>query len=269
MTPAKKAVVKGGVVTAAEPDGTASKAKAGGTATRTKAGGTATKAKAGTATKTKSPARGRAKAATAVDATVTVPPNVDDELGKSWHGFKSSGDDESREKLILHYAPLVKYVASRVATGLPASVEQADLVSYGMFGLIDALHEVRAGARQQVRDLRDPAHQGSHHRRAAGDGLGAALDPLQGAGDREGAHRPRGHAEAAAHRAERWPSDSASPAASCTTWSPRSPSSRCLPSTSSSRSGPTGESRCHSSTRWPIGEPTRLPASSPRRPGAC
>jgi RNA polymerase sigma factor for flagellar operon FliA len=41
----------------------------------------------------------------------------------------------------LHYAPLVKYVASRVATGLPASVEQADLVSYGMFGLIDALEK--------------------------------------------------------------------------------------------------------------------------------
>ena len=35
----------------------------------------------------------------------------------------------AREKLILHYAPLVKYVASRVATGLPATVEQADLVS--------------------------------------------------------------------------------------------------------------------------------------------
>jgi RNA polymerase sigma factor for flagellar operon FliA len=35
----------------------------------------------------------------------------------------------------------VKYVASRVATGLPASVEQADLVSYGMFGLIDALEK--------------------------------------------------------------------------------------------------------------------------------
>jgi len=43
--------------------------------------------------------------------------------------------------LILHYAPLVKYVASRVATGLPASVDQADLVSYGMFGLIDALQK--------------------------------------------------------------------------------------------------------------------------------
>src|SRR5262245_14618400 len=58
-----------------------------------------------------------------------------------WDAFKSDGDDEAREKLILHYAPLVKYVASRVATGLPSSVDQADLVSYGMFGLIDALEK--------------------------------------------------------------------------------------------------------------------------------
>ena len=39
----------------------------------------------------------------------------------------------------------MKYVASRVATGLPASVEQADLVSYGMFGLIDALQKFEPG----------------------------------------------------------------------------------------------------------------------------
>ena len=52
---------------------------------------------------------------------------------------------QARERLILHYAPLVKYVASRVATGLPASVDQADLVSYGMFGLIDALQKFEPG----------------------------------------------------------------------------------------------------------------------------
>jgi RNA polymerase sigma factor for flagellar operon FliA len=74
-------------------------------------------------------------------AAVTVPPQVGDELGRHWHEFKSTAAVGAREKLILHYAPLVKYVASRVATGLPASVEQADLVSYGMFGLIDALQK--------------------------------------------------------------------------------------------------------------------------------
>jgi RNA polymerase sigma factor for flagellar operon FliA len=64
------------------------------------------------------------------------------ELARLWDEYKGTGGSEAiRERLILHYAPLVKYVASRVATGLPASVEQADLVSYGMFGLIDALEK--------------------------------------------------------------------------------------------------------------------------------
>lgn len=103
-----------------------------------------------TATKTpakpagKAVAKSRAKTV-AFDPTVTIPPHVDDELGQHWHRFKSTGEEEAREKLILHYAPLVKYVASRVATGLPASVEQADLVSYGMFGLIDALTKFEPG----------------------------------------------------------------------------------------------------------------------------
>ena len=56
----------------------------------------------------------------ATGKTVTIPPAVDDELGMRWDAFKASGDGEAREKLILHYAPLVKYVASRVATGLPS-----------------------------------------------------------------------------------------------------------------------------------------------------
>jgi RNA polymerase sigma factor for flagellar operon FliA len=67
------------------------------------------------------------------------------ELAELWDDFKGSGSADARERLILHYAPLVKYVASRVATGLPASVEQADLVSYGMFGLIDALEKFEPG----------------------------------------------------------------------------------------------------------------------------
>jgi RNA polymerase sigma factor FliA len=114
-----------------------------------------------TATKpaSKAPVKRAAKAATATatatktapkvkktaPSALTVPPAVDDELGRHWHAFKSEALPSAREKLILHYAPLVKYVASRVATGLPASVEQADLVSYGMFGLIDALQKFEPG----------------------------------------------------------------------------------------------------------------------------
>jgi RNA polymerase sigma factor for flagellar operon FliA len=92
------------------------------------------------ATATKKPVKRAQKA-----VQVTIPPKVDEQLGALWHGFKGSADPESRERLILHYAPLVKYVASRVATGLPANVDQADLVSYGMFGLIDALQKFEPG----------------------------------------------------------------------------------------------------------------------------
>jgi RNA polymerase sigma factor for flagellar operon FliA len=84
-------------------------------------------------------------AANAAGRSVTVLPEpakrIPDELAALWADFKETASPQARERLILHYAPLVKYVASRVATGLPATVEQADLVSYGMFGLIDALEK--------------------------------------------------------------------------------------------------------------------------------
>jgi len=62
-------------------------------------------------------------------------------LDSLWRDFKGSHDEGLRERLILHYSPLVKYVAGRVSVGLPATIEQADLVSYGIFGLIDAIEK--------------------------------------------------------------------------------------------------------------------------------
>ena len=61
------------------------------------------------------------------------------DLAQTWDRFRGDADADARDQLILHYAPLVKFVAGRVASGLPSSVEQADLVSYGILGLIDAL----------------------------------------------------------------------------------------------------------------------------------
>jgi RNA polymerase sigma factor for flagellar operon FliA len=89
--------------------------------------------------------RPKAPAKSPRSKTVTIPPAAGDELVTLWESFKRDGNADAREKLILHYAPLVKYVASRVATGLPASVDQHDLVSYGMFGLIDALEKFEPG----------------------------------------------------------------------------------------------------------------------------
>ena len=65
----------------------------------------------------------------------------DDHVMELWHRFKESEEDVVRDALILHYSPLVKFVAGRVGSGLPRSVDQADLVSYGIFGLIDAIEK--------------------------------------------------------------------------------------------------------------------------------
>ncbi|BAS27521.1 RNA polymerase sigma factor WhiG [Limnochorda pilosa] len=58
-----------------------------------------------------------------------------------WQAFKQTRDPEVRERLILRYASLVKYVAGRIAIGLPRSVDFDDLLSYGIFGLIDAVEK--------------------------------------------------------------------------------------------------------------------------------
>ena len=62
-----------------------------------------------------------------------------------WERYTAEPTRELRDQLIVHYSPLVKYVGSRVAAGLPQNVEQADLVSYGIFGLIDAIDKFDPG----------------------------------------------------------------------------------------------------------------------------
>jgi RNA polymerase sigma factor for flagellar operon FliA len=61
------------------------------------------------------------------------------ELKELWRRYKEDGDKRAREQLVLAFSPLVKYVAGRMSTGLPAHVEEADLISYGLLGLISAI----------------------------------------------------------------------------------------------------------------------------------
>lgn len=61
------------------------------------------------------------------------------DIDRLWAEYKENGSRRARDQLIVHFSPLVKYVAGRVAVGLPQNVDQADLVSYGLFGLIDAI----------------------------------------------------------------------------------------------------------------------------------
>lgn len=58
-----------------------------------------------------------------------------------WTEFKSTGSARARDELIVHYAPLVKYVAARVAIGLPNNVDQEDLASAGILGLMEAVNK--------------------------------------------------------------------------------------------------------------------------------
>jgi RNA polymerase sigma factor FliA len=58
-----------------------------------------------------------------------------------WQAFGEHRDQELRDRLVLHYAPLVKYVAGRVGTGLPSHVEVSDLIQSGIFGLVDAIEK--------------------------------------------------------------------------------------------------------------------------------
>jgi RNA polymerase sigma factor for flagellar operon FliA len=76
---------------------------------------------------------------------IHVPDDPTEAINELWAEYKASGERGARERLILHYSPLVKFVAGRVAAGLPQSIEQADLVSYGIFGLIDAIDKFDPG----------------------------------------------------------------------------------------------------------------------------
>ena len=64
-----------------------------------------------------------------------------DEAGrdKLWQQYSKTHDTELRDELILEYAQLVKLVAGRLSMYLGYNVEYEDLVSYGIFGLIDAI----------------------------------------------------------------------------------------------------------------------------------
>jgi RNA polymerase sigma factor for flagellar operon FliA len=61
------------------------------------------------------------------------------ELKELWRLYKEEDDERARERLVVAYSPLVKYVAGRMAAGLPSHVEESDLISYGLIGLIGAI----------------------------------------------------------------------------------------------------------------------------------
>jgi RNA polymerase sigma factor FliA len=61
------------------------------------------------------------------------------ELRDLWRRYKEDGDSSARERLVVAYSPMVKFVAGRLGAGLPSHVDDADLISYGLMGLIGAI----------------------------------------------------------------------------------------------------------------------------------
>ena len=62
-----------------------------------------------------------------------------DHIEALWRSLKDTGDRDARDRLVVHYSPLVKFVAGRFRSGLPTWVEQDDLISDGVVGLMDAI----------------------------------------------------------------------------------------------------------------------------------
>jgi len=68
-----------------------------------------------------------------------------DQMQALWQEYRKSRDQHVRDRLILTYAPLVKFVAGRVGASLPSHVDEQDLVSYGLLGLIGAIERFDPG----------------------------------------------------------------------------------------------------------------------------
>ena len=154
-----------------------------------------------------------------------------------------------RDRLILTYAPLVKYVAGRLGCGPagPRGRGRPRLLRPARPDRRD--RALRARPRREVRDVRDRPDQGRDHRRAALHGLGAALGALARARHRardrraRGASRPRADRRGDLEEARHHRGGARGRA------SPRSPAPRSRRSTSSGRSRLGAATRSRSSTR--------------------
>ena len=93
----------------------------------------------------------------------------DSSVDQLWRRYKQTGDRDVRDRLVLQYSPLVKYVAGRVRSGLPPSVDQNDLVSDGVIGLMDAIDKF-----DPERGLQFQTYAVSRIRGAIVDGLRAS-----------------------------------------------------------------------------------------------
>jgi RNA polymerase sigma factor FliA len=74
-------------------------------------------------------------------ASASTPAEIN--VAELWRRFRESGDEQARERLVVAYTPLVQYAARQIRAHMPAHVDSADLVSYGLVGLMAAIDRFR------------------------------------------------------------------------------------------------------------------------------
>ena len=74
-----------------------------------------------------------------LDAPEAKPSRTTPAIERAWIRWVEDRDEAARDQLIVHYSPLVKFVAGRVAAGLPAGIDTGELNGTGVFGLMDAV----------------------------------------------------------------------------------------------------------------------------------
>lgn len=80
-----------------------------------------------------------------VSGGVTFKLAILDNKERLWLEYSNSKTAAVREQIIIEYVPLVKLVAGRLSIYFGSNVEYDDLVSYGIFGLIDAIDKFDYG----------------------------------------------------------------------------------------------------------------------------
>ena len=137
--------------------------------------------------------------------------HVDVDVQQALARYRAEPTVELRNQLVERYLPLVKYNAERIWSRLPDGVELDDLISAGVFGLMDAIDAFDLDARRQIRDLLRAAYPRRDARRTAHDGLGAAAGAQQGQQARGGPQGARSRPRPAAQAPTKWPSGWACP----------------------------------------------------------
>lgn len=96
-----------------------------------------------------------------------------EDLTAAWADFKLRDDKEARNRLILHYNGFVRAIAARVSAQLPKMIDREDLVSYGLFGLLDALEKFDPSRRADGKPIKFETYAGTRIR-------GAIFDEIRG-----------------------------------------------------------------------------------------